>query len=177
MQLFAAILKDTDTVLSALAHLAVLVGAIAAFIKFRMLERPRRYKSELATCRHHQLPDRVVFEAEYVVYNNGDRPIDFTAATVSLYPAIVTPLSILKADKTALAEHRHEPKDRPPYHIKATERILFSLYCELTSLPPVVFVVCQLEWPYKDRIPDPFRHMYVSAAASKTGDLQPPAGA
>ena len=102
-------LKDIDTFTSVLAHLAVFGGAIVAFFvairKFRLLERPPRYKSELVTCRHHQLTDKVIFEAEYAVYNLGDRPIDINSVTISLCPTILksgSPLDVADDPRTLI---------------------------------------------------------------------------
>jgi len=65
--------RSAKDVTSALADISILAAAIAAFVKFRLLEvLERRYKGELE-CRHYKLPSgKTIFEAAYIVSNTGE---------------------------------------------------------------------------------------------------------
>ena len=166
-----------DTVTSVLVNLSVLLAAIAAMIKLRVLNMlARRYKSELV-CHHWLLPSgSVLFEANYAVTNTGERPITLSEVSLSLCASARDGV-LLKPDREhVLAARRIQPVDRERRAmsiILAGERSAFTLRCELPFIEPVVFVVCQLSWPYK-REPAPFIGMYASAAARAPGDAEQP---
>ena len=157
-------LSTAQTVTSVLVSLSVLGGAVVAVIKFRVLHLfSRRYRSELQ-CKHYALPNgRVIFEADYTIYNTGERPIALSSVTMRLHPATRDGVLLVPDRTTLLAERILEPTDREKrglFQIEAGERSICTLRCELAELHDVVFVHCQLSWPDR-RNPAPYIGMYV----------------
>src|SRR5690349_17460028 len=117
------------TVTSVLVDVSVLLGALAAVIKFRVLNiLSRRYRSELA-CTHHVLPNGdVVFIGDYIIHNTGDRPILLTRVTLRLHPARRDGAILRADDKQTLAERVHSCTDSTKkglFRIEAGERSIF----------------------------------------------------
>ena len=155
---------QAGTVTSVLVDVTVLIAAVAAAIKFRILHLlARRYRSELS-CHHHVLGERrIVLVAEYAVQNTGERPIAFSHVSLSLHPALREQGLLAHDASTVLARRVLVPDDasRGLFLVEAGERSIFTLRCELPELPEVSFVLCQLSWP--DRRPAaPFIGMYVA---------------
>lgn len=156
--------KQAETITSVLEHLSILLAAIAAAIKFRMLHLlSHRYKSELA-CRHHVLSDgQVVFEADYTVNNTGERPMYLSGVSLRLCAAQSRDRLLLPDEERVFAERLHKPADsdkRGLFQIEAGERSTFTIRTMLKNLEPVTFVWCQLSWRQK-RLPAPYVGMYV----------------
>src|SRR5215471_1095599 len=154
-----------DSVTKVLVNLSVLGAAAAALVKLKVLNMlAHRYTSEL-TCRHAPLPDgQIVFEADYVVRNSGDRPINLATITLQLCAATHKGILLVPDDKQVLAERicAVTDLDKPGlFRIEAGERSIFTLRCQLPHLDAVVFVLCQIEWPNK-RPPAPYVGMYVA---------------
>jgi hypothetical protein len=166
-----------DSVTKVLVNLFVLGGAVAALVKFKVFNMlAYRYTSELV-CRHHSLPDghpdgNIVFEADYLVRNIGDRPINLATVTLQLCAATLDENNLLKPHPTQVLADRVckvSDRDKPGlFRIEAGERSIFTLRCQLRHLEPVVFVHCQIAWPIR-RIPwlsrkpaAPYVGMYVA---------------
>jgi hypothetical protein len=156
--------KQAETITSVLEHVSILLAAIAAAIKFRMLHLlSHRYKSELQ-CHHYVLSDQqIVFEAEYTVNNTGERPLYLTGVSLRLCSAQSRDGLLLPDQERVFAERLHQPADsdkRGLFQIEAGERSMFTIRTLLTNLEPVTFVSCQLSWQNR-RQPAPYVGMYV----------------
>ena len=68
-----------------LVDIVLLIGAIGAAIKFRLFNvLGFRWRSEL-TCTHYELPDSsIIFTADYVINNTGQRPLKLKNVTLRL---------------------------------------------------------------------------------------------
>jgi hypothetical protein len=156
--------KEAETITSVFVHGTVFLAFIAGVIKFKLLHVSRRYKSELE-CRHHVLPDgQIVFEADYIVTNTGERPIDFISVSLHLCAAELRDDGLLSRDPGRSFARRvinNNPKQRN-FHLEAGERSTFTLRTMLTSLDAVTFVLCQLSWKGKCP-PAPYNGLYVRA--------------
>ena len=169
--------KQADTITSVFVHISILLAAIAAAIKFRMLHLlSRRYKSELA-CRHHVIAGgQVVFEVEYTVNNTGERPIDLARVNLCLCAAECREGVLSPDQKCIFAERTLNATDSETlglFHIEAGERSTFTLRTMLKSLEPVSFVLCHLSWD-EHRQPAPYIGLYVreDGAGLKTQPMQ-----
>jgi hypothetical protein len=153
-----------DSVTKVLVNLSVLGAAAAALVKLKVLNMlARRYTSELV-CRHHPLPDgQIIFEADYVVRNSGDRPINLATVTLQLCAASHEGILLVPDRTQILAERVCAASDRDKeglFRIEAGERSIFTLRCQPPHLDAVVFVLCQIAWPDR-RPPAPYVGMYV----------------
>ena len=153
-----------DTITSVLVNLSVLVAAVVAVIKFRLLHMlGRRYRSELQ-CTHHVAQNgRAIFIGDYSVHNTGERPITLSHVTLRLHPATREGVLLVPEQQTLLAERILTSADtgkRGLFQIEAGERSIFPLRCELPELNDVVFLLCQLSWSDR-RDPAPYVGMYV----------------
>ena len=156
-----AVLKD---VTSLLVDITVLLAAIVAVVKlrlFNMLEH--RVRSEF-TCVHFEAEDgKVVVSADYVLHNSGERPLRLTSVSLRLVPAALDG-NVLVPDEGRILARRDlnlaVPNDAGFAVIESGERSIFTLRCQLSELPTVVFVLCSYEWAHK-RKPAPYRGIYV----------------
>ena len=154
-----------DSITKVLVNLSILGAAAAALVKLKVLNiLAHRYTSELA-CRHHPLPDgQIVFEADYMVRNSGDRPINLATVTLQLCAATHEGILLMPDRSQVLAERVCAVNDldkRGLFRIEAGERSIFTLRCQLPHLDAVVFVLCQIAWPSR-RSPAPYVGMYVA---------------
>ena len=162
-----------NTVTSVLVDVSVLFAALAAVIKFRVLNMlGRRYRSELA-CTHHALPaGDIVFLGDYIIHNTGDRPILLTRVTLRLHAARRDG-AILMADETqTLAERVYSCADstrKGLFRIGAGERSIFPMRCQLPKLDSVVFLSCRLSWS-DGREPAPYNGIYVHTPGTPIDD-------
>jgi hypothetical protein len=94
-----------DSVTKVLVNLSILGAAAAALVKLKVLNiLAHRYTSELV-CQHHPLPDgQIVFEADYVVRNSGDRPINLGTVTLQLCAATREGVLLMPDRTQVLAE-------------------------------------------------------------------------
>ena len=149
--------------------LALLVGAIAAAIRFRIFNvLGYRWRTDV-TCRHADLPDGfVIFLADYVVRNTGRRPLKLTSVTLEVFgaaqegPLLVPDLSKPVAARTLIAG---DPALKGIFQIEPGERSIFPLRARLDHLADYVFVVCTFATA-AHRTPTVFRSFYAKALGS-----------
>ncbi len=154
-----------------LVDVVLLMGAIAAVIKFRLFNLlGHRWRSDLS-CAHYQLPDSsVIFTADYTVNNTGQRPLKLKNVTIRL--AGMRPEgSLLVPDEDRIFATRTfragDPAFKGLFQIEPGERSIFPLRTKLTSLDDAVFILCEFTLEQK-RTPGAFRGFYViSATESK----------
>ena len=164
-------LKEVKLITSVLVDLSVVVGAVAAIIKFRLYNLlGRRYRSELV-CTHHVMPSgKVVFRADYSVHNIGQRALQLNGLTIMLYGSTCKE-NILEPDYGQLLATKiykeNDPDVRRVFQIEAGERSIFSFQCELAELKPVVFVRCETTTLQRFSA-SPFIEMYVRSDKSAT---------
>jgi len=160
--------------------LALLVGAIAAAIRFRIFNvLGYRWRTDV-TCRHAELPDGfVIFLADYVVRNTGRRPLKLTSVTLEVFgaaqegPLLVPDLSKPVAARTLIAG---DPALKGIFQIEPGERSIFPLRARLPRLDDFVFVICTFATA-AHRTPTVFRSFYVKALGSPAEAKEPAADA
>lgn len=153
---------------SVLVDLVVLLGALAAALKFRLFNvLAHRWQSELE-CTHHLLPGgKVVFEADYTVRNFGQRPLAIRSVRIRLVAAKQVDGLLYPDDSVCYAE-RHIPGTEHDLagnlDVQPGERSIFTLRCLLSDLEEIAFVVGTLDLPHR-RTPAVFRSLYVRSAS------------
>jgi len=168
--------------------LAVLFGALAAIVKFRLFNLlGRRWRSELA-CVHYDLPDSsVIFTADYTIHNTGQRPIRVTEVSIRL-TGVRQEGSLLLADENQIYATRvmrsGDPALKGVFQIEPGERTIFTIRTKLPTLEDAVFVLCDFSVSDR-RTPASYRGFYVkSPSAGVPGrpqrlpdyGMRPPAG-
>jgi hypothetical protein len=163
-------LKDLHEASGFLVDVVLLIGAIAAVIKFRLFNiLGHRWRSELA-CSHYQLPDSsVIFMADYTVNNTGQRPLRLKNVTIRLTGARQEG-SLLLPDESRIYSTRlfqsGDPALKGLFQIEPGERTIFPLRTKLSDLDDAVFVLCEFSLEQK-RIPGAYRGFYVKWSPTK----------
>lgn len=147
--------------------LAIIAGAIAAAIRFRVFNVfGYRWRTEVS-CRHVDLPDQsVVFLADYVINNTGRRPLKLTDVTIEVRPGKQRG-ELLEPDESAVIASRvlrsGDNTLKGIFQIEPGERTIFPLRARLPKLDHYVFVVCTFATS-AHRTPTVFRSFYVKSA-------------
>ena len=144
--------------------LAVLAGAIAAAIRFRIFHIfGRRWTSDVR-CFHTTVKrGMVIFVAEYIITNTGRRPLRLESAEMRLVPAHRDGSLLVPDEKTAIAERAMratDPRYTPLFTIEPGERTIFTLRCQLPRLDETVFILCSFSL-IGNRRPAAFSGFYV----------------
>src|SRR5712692_2620465 len=105
-------LQDLHHASGVLVDVALIIGAIAAVIKFRLFNiLGHRWRSDL-TCCHYLLPDSaVIFTADYIVNNTGQRPLRLNKVTIRLTAARQDGPLVLPDETRVYATRHFEPDD------------------------------------------------------------------
>jgi hypothetical protein len=148
---------------STLVDVTLLIGAIVAVVKFRIYNIfSQKWRSELA-CTHCELPNgKILFTADYTVYNSGERPLHLGTVHLRLVAARVDGPLIAADETQVIAERALSPADprmNGLFRIEAGERTIFPLRCLLDHLDDVVFVLCSFD-AKQHRFPAPYRGIY-----------------
>jgi hypothetical protein len=146
-----------------LVDITLLLGAVAAVLKFRLFNLlGHRWHSTLE-CAHYDLPDRsILFTADYIVTNRGQRPLRLRAVSLRLVRTRREGVLLLADETRPLAERVIRPSDpgmRGNLQIEPGERTIFTLRATLPELPDAVFVLCALD-PLAKRPFTTFRGFY-----------------
>jgi hypothetical protein len=128
-----------------LVDVTLLLGAVAAILKFRLFNLlGHRWHSSLQ-CQHYELPDGTfVCTADYVVANTGQRPTHLRAVSLQLLESRREGPLLLPDDNRVIATRTirpTEPGQRGNLQIEAGERTIFTIRCHVPTLPGCVFVV------------------------------------
>ena len=155
--------EDFHHVTGIVADVTLVLAAIAAIIKFRLVnEFGHKWRSEL-TSTHRQLNDgSIVFTADYTLQNTGTRTLHVTGVRLRLVLAKTEERLLVPDETKVLAERALLPTDSGllgNFQIEGGERTVFPLRCRLDSLPDVVFVLCDFDLKQK-RAPTVFRGLY-----------------
>lgn len=155
--------------------IAILVGAIAAAIRFRIFNVfGYRWRTDV-TCWHADLPDgSVLFLADYVVQNTGRRPLKLTNVTIQVRAAKQHG-QLLEPDQSQLIVSRElrmgDESLKGIFQIEPGERTIFPLRARLDRLDEFVFVVCTFATA-AHRTPTVFRSFYVKTLRREAAALK-----
>jgi hypothetical protein len=157
-------------------NIALLLGALAAVMKFQLYNMlGHRWRSDLS-CRHVALPDgSIIFTADYVLTNTGERPLHLTKVHLRLFAARTEGVLLCPDRSRLLAERVCLPTNedlKGLFHLEAGERSIYTLRCRLPELDAATFVICGFELPQR-RVPAAFSGFYVRAAGSQTAESRP----
>ena len=146
-----------------LVDVTLLLGALAAVIKFRLLNvLGHRWRSEL-TCAHWDMEDgSIVFTADYILHNTGPRVLHLQRVTLRLVEARAEGPLLTPNEARVLAERTMVNTDKSLlglFWIESGERTIFTLRCRLEKLPDTVFVMCGFDMKHR-RVPAAFRGFY-----------------
>jgi hypothetical protein len=160
-------------VTSPLVDCTILIGAVIAVIKLQLFNLlGLRWRSDL-NCQHHLLPSgAVVFIAEYVLTNSGERPLSLTSVTIRLVGAKAESGILLPDEDRVLARRFLQSTTaaaRGMFDLQPGERSIFTLRALLDHLDDTVFVLCAFEISNR-REPAGYRGFYCKSPA-----LAPPA--
>ncbi len=145
----------------------LLLGAIAAVIKFRLFNiLGYRWRSELE-CSHSVLPDSsVIFTADYTIFNTGQRPLQISDVTLRVTAAKLEAELLIPDEDTVYAERVFQPSDpalKGLFQIEPGERTIFPIRAKLSTLDDAVFVLCGFKFPSKKRVPASYRGFYAKS--------------
>jgi hypothetical protein len=163
-------LKDLHEASEIVVNVVLLIGALAAVIKFRLFNiLGHRWRSELA-CSHYVLPDSsVIFTADYTLHNTGQRPLRVTGITMRLI-GVRQEGGLIVPDESRVYARRLMRPDEPAlkglFQIETGERTIFTLRTKLPALDEAVFVDCDFSLPHK-RIPAAYRGFYVKSPPAR----------
>lgn len=158
--------KDLHEASGLLVDVVLLIGAIGAAIKFRLFNvLGFRWRSDLK-CAHYLLPDSsVIFTADYVVNNTGQRPLRLKKVTIRL-ACVRQEGTLLMPDEERIVATRIFESGNPAlkglFEIEPGERTIFPLRAQLPSLDDAVFVLCEFSLEQK-RTPGAYRGFYVKS--------------
>lgn len=149
--------------------LAILAGAIAAAIRFRIFNVfGYRWRTEVR-CQHAALADgSVIFLADYVVNNTGRRPLKLTSVSIDVSAATQDGQLLVPDPSKPIASrtlHAGDSSLKGIFQIEPGERTIFPLRARLDRLDEFVFVVCTFATAAQ-RTPTVFRSFYVKALGS-----------
>jgi hypothetical protein len=168
--MLALSLKDLHEASGLLVDVVLLIGAIGAAIKFRLFNvLGFRWRSDLE-CAHYLLPDSsVIFTADYIINNTGQRPLRLKNVTIRLAGARQED-ALLKPDENRICATRvfksGDPALKGLFEIEPGERTIFPLRAQLRNLDDAVFVLCEFSLEQK-RTPGAYRGFYVRSGAIK----------
>jgi hypothetical protein len=146
--------------------IVVIVGAIAAAVRFRLFNiLGYRWRTELH-CSHVDLPGgSVIFVADYVVSNTGRRPLHLTTVRIRLTGAAAEGPLLVPDESRVIATrvlHAGDKALRGIFQIEPGERTIFTLRARLPELDEEVFVLCDFSTAAQ-RTPTSYRGFYVKS--------------
>lgn len=155
-----------------LVDVVILIGALGAAIKFRLFNiLGFRWRSDLE-CAHYLLPNSsVIFTADYIVNNTGQRPLRLKNVTIRLASVRQEGALLIPDEDRICATRVFEPGNpalKGLFEIEPGERTIFPLRAQLPSLDDAVFVLCEFSLEQK-RIPAAYRGFYVKSGPAKPG--------
>lgn len=129
-----------------LVDLTLMLGAVAAFAKFRFFNMlGHRWQSTLE-CAHFELPDgSIVFTADYTISNTGQRPLQVRSVSIRVVPTMLDGRLLVPDEAHLLAERHHdlsEADGKGNLQLEPGERSIFTLRAVLPHLPDTLFVLC-----------------------------------
>jgi hypothetical protein len=162
--------KDLHEASGFLVDVVLLIGAVAAVIKFRLFNiLGHRWRSELA-CYHYVLPNSsVIFTADYTLQNTGQRPLRVTEVTMRLTAAREEGVLLIPDENRVYAKRlmrAGDPALRGLFQVEPGERTIFTLRTKLPDLDEAVFVLCDFSIAQK-RVPAIYRGFYVKSRPAK----------
>ena len=151
-----------------IVDVVVIIGAIAAVMKFRLFNiLGHRWRSDLA-CSHYVLPDSsVIFTVDYTINNTGQRPLRLSDVTIRVTGVRNENSLLVPDDERVLAMRRLRPEDptlKGLFQIEPGERTIFTLRAQLPDLDDAVFILCEFGLPQK-RVPGGYRGFYVKSSS------------
>jgi hypothetical protein len=160
--------------------LTILLGALAAIVKFQVFHLFTHRWHSSVDCVHHVLPDgSIVLSADYRVTNTGQRPINVLAVKLRLLTARAEgPLLMPDESAPPLAARDLHPADlrtRGNFRIEPGERTIFPLRCHLDELPDCVFISCAF-YPQSRRPYTTYRGFYCRHPAARESRISRPMG-
>lgn len=171
-------LTDLHEASGFLVDVALLSGAVAAVIKFRLFNiLGHRWRSDLA-CTHCLLPDSsVIFTADYTINNTGQRPLRLKEVTIRLTGARQEGALLLPDESRVYATRLFQsgnPALKGLFQIEPGERTIFPLRTKLPNLDDAVFVLCEFSLKQK-RVPGAYRGFYVKSQPTNLASQTEPA--
>lgn len=159
---------------AAVADVTIVLAAVGAVVKFRLLNMlGHRWRSEL-TCAHWRLRDAsYVLTADYALHNTGPRVLQVESVTLRLVPARADGPLLVPDEANVLAQRSLMPTDpnlAGLFQIESGERTLFTLRCRLPNLPEAVFILCSFQLKHR-RVPAAWRGFY---CFGQPGTMQSP---
>ncbi|HYJ06435.1 MAG TPA: hypothetical protein VEX43_14965 [Chthoniobacterales bacterium] len=163
-------INDWHEATGLLVDIVLLIGAIGAAIKFRLFNvLGFRWRSEL-TCTHYELPDSsIIFTADYVINNTGQRPLKLKNVTLRLTGARKEGVLLMPDESRTYATRVFEsgnPALKGLFQIEPGERTIFPFRAQLASLDDAVFVLCEFALEQK-RTPGAYRGFYVKSGPAR----------
>ena len=163
-------LNDWHEATGLLVDIVLLIGAIGAAIKFRLFNvLGFRWRSELS-CTHYELPDSsIIFTADYVINNTGQRPLNLKNVTLRLTAARKEGALLMPDESRTYATRVYESGDpafKGLFQIEPGERTIFAFRAQLATLDEAVFVLCEFALEQK-RTPGAYRGFYVKSGPAK----------
>ena len=160
-------LDSLNTLADILVKLTLVLGAIAAAVKFKIFRLyERRYATRLSAT-HSVLADgKILFEADYRINNTGQRPIEITEIDLSLFPAMLQDSLVFPDDTNPILNRTISGEATAALRvIEAGESTTFTLRCVLDHMEDTVFVRGRFRWRHK-RLPGDYLSLYVKARGS-----------
>ena len=156
--------EDVHHISGIIVDAIVLLGAIAAAVKFRIFNVfGYRWRTEL-TCSHCELPDgATIFVADYVIHNTGQRPLKVSSVKIRVTSAKQEGLLLVPDQSKLIAERvmrAGDPTLKGIFQIEPGERTIFTLRAKLPHLDEVVFADCDFS-TLALRTPSMFRGLYI----------------
>ncbi len=138
-----------QSVTGVLSNVALLLGAAAAVVKFRLFNiLGHRWQTSLQ-CGHVDLPDRtVIFTADDTISNTGQRPLLLRAVSLRLVHAREEGNLLVPDEDAVIASRIVRPGERGQrgnLQVEPGERTIFTLRIHLERLPDCVFVLCAID--------------------------------
>ncbi len=150
--------------------IVVVIGAIAAAVKFRIFNvLGHRWRTEVI-CSHTDLVDgSVVFVADYTIHNTGRRPLRVTTVRIRAM-GVEHDGPLLVPDEARIIAvrilHAGDKSLKGIFQIEPGERTIFTLRAQLPRLDEMVFVLCDFATA-AERTPTSYRSFYVKSEVKR----------
>jgi len=154
-------LENIQRIASITQSLTVVAAALFAVFKFKLYRLwTATHRSEMLCTTRVIGPKDLVFEAEYKIFNTGERPLRIQRVTLKLCQAkqvngvhLDPDPDHLLAAPTVIAENKKQagPNDhfkpiRALGYVNKGADASFTLRCRLTELPDVMFILGEFIW-------------------------------
>lgn len=169
-------LQDLHEATGIAVDVVLLLGALAAVIKFRLFNLlGHRWRTE-AICMHWDLPDKsVIFTADYTILNTGQRPLRVSAVTMRLTGVRQEGTLLIPDENREYASRvmrAGDPALKGIFQIEPGERTIFTLRTKLPDLDDAVFVLCDFTLVQR-RTPAGYRGFYVRSRPAPSSGAGP----